>query len=205
MSKISVTRALAQVKSLTDRIQRGTQAQFIVVSVGSKVAGKPSEDEAKQFVKANLQTVRDLIALRTKLKSAIVKSNSTTQVTIGGVSMTVAEAIERKSSIVLEQNLLHTMITQQANAVATVERLNVDVARRSEEAVGTLLGRDRKTDDEDCMVVARAIEAKSKAVLLDENKLDTLIPQMTLELDQFLLEVDFALSEINATTQIEVA
>jgi hypothetical protein len=205
VSMISVTRALAQVKSLTDRIQRGTQAQFIAVSVGKKVAGHNSEAEAGVFIKANLQTVRDQIALRAKLKTAIVKSNAATQVEIAGQIMTVAEAIERKSSIELEKDLLNSLMTQRTTAHAAVERLSTELTRRTDEHLDKLYGRDRKTDDEDVRVVNDALEAKSKPALLDENKIDDVIAKLAESLSAFTLEVDYALSEINAVTKIEVA
>ena len=48
-------------------------------------------------MKSNLQSLRALMRNRQVLKSAIAKSNEETFVTIGGVEMTVLDAIERKT------------------------------------------------------------------------------------------------------------
>lgn len=203
MTQISVTRALAQVKSLNDRIQRGNAAQFIAVSVGGKINGKASLQEAEQILASNLQSVQDLIAQRAALKSAIVRSNATTQVVIAGQKMTVAEAIERKSSIALEQQLLQQLKAQQNQGIATVERMNVDVQQRIDALLAQSYGRDAKINEADQQAVAGPYEARHKAALVDPNKLDAVISKMQDELDGFLLEVDFALSEVNAKTLIE--
>lgn len=203
MTQISVTRALAQVKSLNDRIQRGTAAQFIAVSVGGKISGKASVQEAEQIMASNLQSVQALIAQRTALKSAIVRSNAVTTVMIAGKRMTVAEAIERKSSIILEQALLQQLRGQQSQAVASVERVNVDVRQRIDALLAQTYGRDVKINEGDAQAVAAPYEERHKGALVDPNKLDTVITKLQEELDSFLLEVDFALSEVNAKTLIE--
>lgn len=202
MTQISVTRALAQVKSLTDRIQRGTSAQFIGVSVGGKISGKASIQEAEQILTSNLQSVQDLIAQRSALKSAIVRSNAVTTVQIAGKTLTVAEAIERKSSIILEQALLQQIKNQQSQAVASVERHNVEVRKNVDALLAQSYGRDMKISEADSQAVAGPYEDRHKAALVDANKLDVVIAKLQEEIDGFLLEVDFALSEVNAKTLI---
>ena len=87
MTQISITRALAQVKSLNDRIARGSNANFITTLVGGKHGTGVSEQEAAAIMVSNLQSVQGLIAQRTALKGAIVKSNSVASVTINEVVM----------------------------------------------------------------------------------------------------------------------
>lgn len=204
MTQISVTRALAQVKSLNDRIQRTTNSQFIAVSVGGKINGRPSIQEAEKILTGNLQSVQALIAARTALKSAIVRSNATTTVVIAEQRMTVAEAIERKSSIVMEQALLQQLKSQLSNAVAGAERINVEVQQRIDALLAQSYGRDAKISEGDQQAVAGPYEARHKAALVDPNNVDTVIAKLQDQLDGFLLEVDFALSEVNARTMIEV-
>lgn len=203
MTQISVTRALAQVKSLNDRIQRGTGAQFIAVSQGGKIAGKSSIQEAALIMTANLQSVQDLISKRTALKSAIVRSNAVTTVVIAGKTMTVAEAIERKSSIIIEQTLLQQLRSQYNHSVSASERINVGVQERIDELLKQSYGRDAKINEADQQAVAGPYEARHKAALVDPSKLEEVITKMQDGIDGFILEVDFALSEVNAKTMIE--
>lgn len=203
MAKISITRALAQVKSLNDRIARGTAVPFITVQVGGKHAtGKPVQ-EVEQTLKASLQSVRDLITERNKLKSAIVRSNAVAEVVIGGVTMTVAEAIERKTSIALEQSLLQNLRGQQQQVIASAERTNVDVQKRLEALLVTAVGKDRQTSATELEAITGPFKAQNEAKAVDPNDLTVVIDAMSNVIDTFLLEVDYALSEVNATTQIE--
>lgn len=204
MTQISVTRALAQVKSLNDRIQRATAQAFISNTTGGKhPSGKPTQ-EVGEILKANLQSVQDLIKQRKALKAAIVRSNAVTNVTIAGVVQTVAEAIERKSSIVLEQTLLNTLRQQQSQQVALVERTNVAVQARLDTLIQTAVGKDRKVDEAELKAITGPFEAQNKAEVLDPSDVTKVIDALAADIDAFLLEVDFALSEVNATTQVTV-
>jgi hypothetical protein len=204
MTQISVTRALAQVKSLNDRITRGTAVPFIGVLVGGKHnSGKPAQ-EVNVTLNAALQSVTGMILQRKALKAAIVRSNAVTNVSIGNVSMTVAEAIERKSSVVLEQALLAALKSQVQQVNASVERTNVDVRARMEKLLETAVGKDRKVDESELAAITDPFKATNEAVALDPNNLPRVIETLQADIDSFLEEVDFALSEVNATTLIEV-
>lgn len=205
MAKISVTRALAQVKALNDRITRGTSTPFITSSVGGKHGtGKPL-GEIEVTLRSSLQSVVDLIKQRKDLKSAIVRSNAVTLVTIGGVEMTVAEAIERKTSIEFEKALLQQLKGQLTQVNATVERANIDVQKRLEQLLQTAVGKDRQTTSAEMSSISVPFLEQNEVKAVDPSNLQSVIEKMTKEIDDFELEVDFALSEVNATTQIEVA
>lgn len=204
MTNISVTRALAQVKALTDRIQRATGQSFVATTVGGKHASGTPVVEIENVLKANLQSVTGLIVQRNALKSAIVRSNAITTVVIAGKERTVAEAIERKSSISLEQTLVQTLKQQLTRATTQVEQANVLVAARLDTLIQTAVGKDRKVDEADVKAITGPFEAQNAAAVLDPSKLQAVIDAMQGEIDEFLLEVDFALSEVNAVTKIDV-
>ena len=202
--KISVTRALAQVKALTDKIKRGTAVPFITNQTGGKHAtGKPVQ-EIEVELTANLQSVTDLIAQRKALKSAIVRSNAVTTVTINGVTTTVAEAIERKSSIELERALLHQLKGQQAQVNLQVERTNVDMSKRLDDLIRTAVGKDRQASETELAAITAPFKAQNEGKAVDPNDLTAKIAALEKDIDSFVLEVDYALSEVNATTIIDV-
>ena len=205
MTAISITRALAQVKSLNDRIARGSNANFITTLTGGKHGTGVSEQEAAAIMVSNLQSVQGLIAQRTALKSAIVKSNALATVSINDVSMTVAEAIERKGSIQLEQVLLQNLRQQLAAATQQVERTNVQVNQRLDQLIQTTVGKDRKVDEAEVSAIRDPFLKSNEAKLLDSNKLQGVIDKLQASIEGFLLEVDYALSEVNATTKIELS
>lgn len=204
MTQISVTRALAQVKALNDRIERATGQAFVTITTGGKHASGTPVQEIAATLQSNLQSVTGLISQRNALKSAIVRSNAVTTVIIAGKERTVAEAIERKTSIAIEEALVRSLKAQLGHATAQVERANVQVASRLDALIQTAVGKDRKVDDADIKAITGPFEAQNSSAVLDPSKLQNVIDAMQAEIDEFLLEVDFALSEVNATTKIDV-
>lgn len=204
MTQISITRALAQVKGLNDRIQRATNAAFVTTLTGGKHQSGVSVDEATRTLQANLQSVTSLIAQRSALKSAIVKSNAIATVTINDVVMTVAEAIERKGSIQLEQILLGELRKQLAQATQQVERANVTVQQRLDQLIQSTVTKDRKVDEAEVAAIRDPFLKGNEAKLLDSNGLQAVIDKLQASIDGFVTEVDYVLSEVNATTKIDV-
>lgn len=104
MSSISITRALVELKTLDARINKyTTSTQWIIF----KTNGKNSnfvEDEFKKTTQSEFQSLNDLILWRDKLKNAIMKSNSLTEVELGGNKLTVNQAIEYKKTIEYKKN-----------------------------------------------------------------------------------------------------
>lgn len=202
--QITVTRALAQVKSLNDRIERATNTSFVSFTTGGKHNTGKSEQEVASQLTANLQSVTDLIKTRAKVKAAIVRSNANTKVNVSGVEMTVAEAIERKGSIQFEVALLNNLRQQLSTNTAMVERQNVQMQARLDDLIKTAAGKDRKVDEAEIKAITDPFERANRAALLNPNDLSNFIEALEKDIADFVEEVDFALSEVNAITKIDV-
>ena len=203
MAKISVSRALAQLKTLIDRIQRASAEQFVTRVAGGKHSSGEELTKITARIEANYQSVTDMLAQRAKLKSAVVLSNATTQVEVGGVTMTVAEAIERKGSIELERNLLRHLATQLSRETTSVNHEQRLLDAKVETLLGQAVGKDRKVDAAELQAIRDAVEGNAKPELLDPLKVQEKIEALNKAIDDFTLDVDFALSEVNARTLIE--
>lgn len=205
MTQISITRALAEVKSLNDRIEKATRGTvFITTTVGGKTVTGSDLQSATNTLKANLQSVRDLIARRQLVKAAVIRSNSNTVVTVNGVEMTVAEAIERKGSIDKERALL-AVLNQQLGQVRTiVERKNIEMQGRIDTMVLAAVGKDRKATEEELDAISKPYAASNITAPLDPSGLEEVVAKMEDDINGFLFEVDFVLSEANAKTTITV-
>lgn len=204
-TKISVTRALAQIKSLNAKIQRATVAPFIALAVG----GKPQNftgnaQEVEVLLKANLQSVQDLIEQRDKLKVAIVKSNAVTTLEVSGKKYTVAGAIEHKGSIEFMVALANQLQAQSRQAIQQVERANADVEKRLEQLTLAAAGKDRKVDPEELAAIRDPFIKNNSATIIDPSNIQNVTAKLLEEIEEFKLNVDFALSESNAVTLIEV-
>lgn len=202
---ISVTRALAELKTLDDRITKATQHGYVVITVGGKVVGTArTQDDVENAIKNQYQSFTDLVSRRNKLKCAIVKSNAETKVQVGDKEMTVAEAIERKNSVQFEQQMINSLAQQFRGAAAQVEKTNTDANNRLNQMLEVNLGKDRKTSEEDFEAIAKPFMAKNEAKLVDPLKLEELVEKLQADVDDFKLNVDFALSEVNALTKLDV-
>ena len=206
MTEVTVTRALTQVKTLDERIANFAQKSEPVVSfkIGQKSAGGRPVQEVEQLVTASFQSVKDLIAQRNTIKAAIIRSNSDTVVSIAGVQMTVAEAIERKSSIRLEAALLQTMKAQLGAATTKVEQLNRQMEADLQQLMVAAVGKDRVVTEGELSAIRDPFISQKQATLIDPLDLAKQIALLDATIVGFTSEVDFVLSESNAITKIVI-
>lgn len=205
-TQMTVTKALSSLSLLDKRINRGTyDSEFIGYVVGQEK--KVNHTDIQKFeteVKGNYDSVIDLISYRNKIKSAIVASNAVTKVTIAGIEYTVAEAIERKTSIQYEQELLHRMKTKYTSHSSEVDRINERVQSRLDESLKAMLSNDGKQDNEFINQFTENYNKKNRAKLIDPLIIKEKIETLETSIEDFLSEVDHELSVSNATTTITI-
>lgn len=197
-NKISITRALTELKTLDKRIQKAIDSGSFVSYQGQFY--KP--DEQTRSAQANFQSITDLLERRKKIKSSIVMCNAVTKVTICGKEMTVAEAIETKSSIKHLENLLNRLKAQFAQANKTVEQLN-DKVRRDLEGK-TKMTNEKDEGKIDLVEFSTTYMDMHGVKLYDPIKISSKIEEIETYVTGFKSEVDFVLTEKNSTTFIEV-
>ena len=166
--------------------------------------GALTKDEYQENCKSDYQSLTDIISNRNHIKSAIVKSNSVTEVKIGETIMTVAEAIERKTSIQYDELLLDKMKVQYA--ASNVERENKRVDANVDQLIATLVGKDsqKKLSEDDQRNVEIPYRKANEYELVDPLNLNDKIKKLEAEIDDFKSNVDTALSISNATTFVEL-
>lgn len=210
MQKISVTRALVELKRLNDKITTAAQQTFVGRSIGKnnnlKMVGVNQTKEAFEAeAVANMQKVTKLIENREALKSAIVISNATTKVNVAGREMSVAEAIELKTSVafkeVLLSNLRHQLNTQKNQVDISNTRLEEDIQK----LINTHVGADKsKVDQASIEVLTESQKKLKEQTLVDPCNCEKLISKLQEEINVVRSELDFILSESNSRTEISV-
>lgn len=208
MRKMVVTQALNELKLYDSKISKAISNSTFVGSAvkSSDMINGITKDEFQKRATSSFESVTDLIKNRNALKAAIVKSNAETEVTIDGKTMTRAEAIERKSSIGYEQDLLTTMKDQLSYALSDVEKHNIAVDKKVDELLLSLVGRDssKKLSDEDQAAVEKPYRNSHEYAIVDPLKLQWKIDVLEKDIQGFESNVDTALTISNATTYIEV-
>jgi hypothetical protein len=207
--KMSITQALAELKLLDARINKGIAGGTFCASymVGTKICGTMTPEEADKEIKETWQSVNDLIKRRANIKTKIVASNAATEVEIGGDKMTVAEAIERKNSIQYEQTLLNTLKDDFRKALAAVTQGNEKARDRAQQSLDTVLGKEgsKTPSKEDIASIYDPVFQRYEWKLQDPIGIEKKIAELEKSIDDFISNVDFILSTSNALTTIEVA
>ena len=210
--KISITRALAELKRLDDRLNRMTTDQSIFVSVAvgqgdkQKVLGvSDTVQNVVSQIQSNRDRVNSMIEMRAKIKAAVVASNAATKVKLGTREMTVAEAIELKKSIDVKRNMLATYRRQVIQANALVAKQNAALEAQIETNLATIYGNEKgKVDASMFEAIAKPQREQKEASLIDPIKINDLIKSLEDEISLVETELDFTLSESNAKTEIEI-
>ena len=206
MERMLVTQALNELKLLDSRILKEVkQARFVAAAktTEKKISPSITKDEFIEQAKSSYQSIKDLIARRATIKAAVVASNAVTKVTIAGVEMTVADAIERKTSIDYEIGLLTTMKNQFEQERSKVNMQNTLMEDKIDKNIEIMLGKDGKTKDEDLDSMMKLFRSANQWSLVDPLDIEKLINELTDQVNGFSSEVDSALQISNCITWIE--
>ena len=204
MSTITITRALTELKTLDKRIQKEIDGGVFVSYQGQFCQPSPYAKSAG----ATYQSINDLLERRKRIKSMIISSNANTTVKICGKEMSVAEAIETKSSLKHYKNLLATLKRQYGEANRNVENLNARVRHdletkttRSVEGGGNSGNVGEKMDVVD---FSKKYMDMHGVKLYDPIAVSSRIEELENYISNFENEVDYVLAEKNSVTTITV-
>ena len=212
VEKMTVHRALAELKTMDDRIQSAINAPTYVMAVkhsAEKINGMTIK-EFQESIKSGYQKVIDLMKRRDAMKRAVVLSNATTKVQIGDKEYTVAEAIELKNHGVEYKKMLKQRMTMHYNSARSELDRNSGEAieKRAEQYVLSVINAQPK--DAKMAVDSEAMKALRKDYitnntydLLDPLDVVKTIENLMDEINEFETEVDASLSVSNAITVIE--
>lgn len=206
--KMSIHRALAELKVLDSRIHKvieNIEPYGMIKGKSTEVHGTNKTSTA--FInnaKSDLQSVLDLIKRKTAIKSAIVHSNSITQVVIADKVMSVADAITRKDLIGLENLMLTHIKNAQVRIKQEIESKNTYVEDNLQRVLENAFGKDGvKTDPSAVKDISDSFRETNSWKLV-EGVSDNQLEKLSNEIEDFMVNVDAVLSESNATTFIEV-
>lgn len=207
MTKLTIHRALAELKLIDSRTQKVIQ-ELVPQGIHQKAEGKVgvlTQDEFKVAAKSKYQSALDLIDRKAKIKTAIVASNATTEVKIGDRIMTVADAITAKDLNKSKQILIDHLKAQQKITLAALNKHNEVVEKNIQALLEANLGKDSvKAGKDDIEAIRKPFMEASQWNLFDPLELTKRIEGLEKDLSDFQTEVDAVLSESNAVTFIEI-
>lgn len=201
-TKITVTRVLAELKTIQNRISKNILNCEII-----KVRRKEDKWDVQEFnrlAQSNYQSIVDLIKRRDYLKSRIIKSNATTIVWIGHEELTVAEVIDRKKFIQFKKDLLSNLRDQRHSAQLLYDSRTDELRKKLDHLLEVNFGKDGKSIPENIAAITKSFYDTNKVELIDPVNISTKIRDLEDETTEFDKEADLVLSESNAQTFIEL-
>lgn len=207
--RMTVHKALAELKLLDDRIEKAIKSTLYCVAKkhsDEKINGISLSEFEKQM-QGGYDKAVSLIERRKAIKKAVVLSNAVTKVVVAGNEYTVAEAIEMKNhGIDFEKYLMECMLKQYNTAMAIIKNENgKDLEERADQYVTAIYGqKESKTNTADIEKVKDDFLKSNQYELVDPLKLLEKINNLEEVINNFMAEVDSALSVSNALTEIEI-
>jgi len=208
---MSITRALTRAKTIEKQLARLVESQFVVTLMKREVDDVTDvyQDNLK-MTQSNFDQFNDLFAELNNIKAAVRKSNEVTKVVIGGEELTVADALVYKNTIVYRNSFLDRITRENRNAESRVEQSKISAdtkfASVRENLIKNSQGQDISEDylktvltEEERRLKKAIVEVKVSGI----NNVNEYIEAERKRIDTFLEEVDYVLSESNATTIIE--
>lgn len=207
--EMTVHKALCDIKLLNKKIFKEiSETKFVVAnkSTNNKVDGQTLE-EFKQSIKSDYQSINSNIDRYKALTRAVAQSNAVTKIVVNGSEYTVAEAIAIKNKLIpIKQQLLDRILYVYNKENSLVKEKNERLEYEADEFV-----RDKDLKKEDSKNLAETILKTRndyyntrKYELVDPLKVNNITKELKDEIDNFLLDIDSALSVSNANTLITI-
>lgn len=203
---MNIHKALCELKILDDRINRAVDdCRYVgVTKIVSKRVGSQTVEAFSESVKDGYKSAMDLIKRRQAIKTAVVKSNATTTVVIGGNTYTIAEAIEMKNhGLDGEKRMLRYMVSRLAEAEALINRTRSDLESRADAFIRDQTG-SKESKTEDLLKMRQDYIAMQDVELVDPLHIREIIKTLDEKINTFMSEVDSALQTSNANTEITI-
>jgi len=211
LDPITITEVLTTLKLLDKRIAKlSNQLTFHAVetangrfSVGNE--SYPSLEKAEAAIKTAYNRVTSLLARRARLKGRLTLSNAVTKVYVGGKDISVAEAIEMKSSITSQltiENRLSKSITLAARVVEDSERR---IATLTDRRVSQIMDNKKSLDagDDTVSIIEKAVRKSEEVKVHDPLKATELLENLQERIQDFLGSIDTRLTISNSVTFVD--
>lgn len=198
---MSLHRIIAEIKAAEAKLQQLGSSSFVFTV---PVDNEADTAEGKKLSQSNFDKIAGLLTNLAVLKAARNRLNAVTKVTIAGNEMTIDEALAKKSANVYELNFLNALRSQMVGGKQRVDAVQAQIEAKIGQQVTAASAGTKKATDEEIKVFRAMAERNTKIEVVTFDGLKGKIDEMAKSLEQFATEVDYVLSEANATTKVDV-
>lgn len=214
--KMTVHRALAQLKSTEDRIaNKILNSVFVSSTIGKTGMCKGiTIEKMNAQIESDYKSINDMLRNYEKIRLAIVRNNSG----IGNLTenimyadenrkITLAEVLAyQKHVLPLKNNMVNVMKSQFDQVSNDIERTNENVSNQASKVLDGFAGKnsDQKIDKGQTEVIIQAYLENNQKTFVDPLNIKDLISKLSKEYEDESVWADSCLSEANALRTIEV-
>ena len=207
--KISVTRALTRIKTIGEQLENISFFKSpLVFTTLEKWKDTPQVKEKEKLSQSEFDKFNALHKELIDLQVAVQKSNLETKVKVDSEELTVAEVLVRKNNVKTQYEFYKAINDQAIKANQDVlkseSRIEETARKFAESTVKDIGTDDSKVQLEQALAVGRT-SAINEYRLVVKSGFDIEKAKSELEkIEKFIEEIDYVLSESNATTFVEV-
>lgn len=208
-TKYSIHRCLIELKTIGARIDK-------TISTGTYIGCKKessqkvyntilNENEFKNSITANIQSIESLIIRARKIKDLVINSNAVTTIDIAGEKITIAAAIERKKSIDKDKLYLKHLKRQYNEIVQTIDDKNSLMEETLNNQIYAMIGGDKsKINSDEVLSYSKSFREANTWKEIDPIDIKSKIDCLEKYIETFESEVDYKLSTSNAITEVDI-
>jgi len=207
---LTITRALSELKTLEKRIGSACrESVYTTVVFNGDIATQSGvrygtvENFKKEAIAAK-KKVEDLITRRRNIKSALLTANNSITVDVCGEVITIAEAIDRKAFYTTIIDMFGTIKCNMVSVEVQYQNNRKQLDDKKQSLLTTLVGKDKKVSTEEQTATIAMFDQTNRLTLDDPAKSTEWVDASIDQMESFLAEVDFCLSEANARNTIEI-
>lgn len=214
--KITFHRALAEIKSTANRIEKLTFSTVIYVDVYNKATKLSDSGRRKEDVEREIRSNYDKFAALFKnlktLKFALARANAgitenteLSTIDFAGEKLTITEILALKDIMNYQHNLLDVLKNQYARATSLIQKNTKMLETRLDSQITNSLNLD-KIDNNEAIIktVTDAFWENNGYELIDPLNIAEMISNMDKEITSIMLDIDTTLSQENALRTIDV-
>lgn len=200
---MSLHRVIAEIKAAEAKLQHhvisGTNFVFTIPTDAAA-----DIEEGKRLSQSNFDKIESLLSNLAVLKAARNLKNATTDVTVAGVTMTIDMALAKKAANIHRLNFLNVLRSQMNAGKVKVDQVQAQIEMKIGQQVATASAGTKKASEEEIKVFRSMAERNTKLEVVTFEAMKAKIDEMAAALEAFATEVDYVLSEANATTKVDV-
>ena len=202
---MSVHKALCDLKLLSDRIEKQIYKTMFVTTNkknNEKIDGK-SVKEYENSIRDDYQSVTDLIKRYTAIKKAVAQSNAETTILVAGKQYTVTEAMAVKNAIIPVLESLRNRLSSNFISAKGMIEMNDRAAEEKADEIFINSNTENKKDI-DLVKIRNDYLESLKMDMIDPLDVTKKLKELDDMINDFMLDIDSALSVSNAVTEITI-